>query len=414
MGKFAHRGRGKLETRSMPPKAGLLVVSALTTALLGGCVAQLPASQPPASQPPASQLTFDPVGPVSTLCGAPAVAQVAVATFSPRQPVITALATNTDQFSTPGIDPGASWRALSWTTSSYGRWPGLEPPKRWKGGFFTLGFASGDGLNWKQSDLQSNRKSWLVVPSHDCLVAYDVGSPSSPPLTSGDGLHWDQHGVVAGLGELPVGTMLDSVAAGPNGYVALLHSIREKLIAVSSDGSNWELQPGLGQSEEPYRLTVQYAAGRFIAIFQDSAGYLFVENSPDGRTWLPYFGRLAEKGFQLAETSGGLLLVIRENEGTTWWWSSDAEKWAEVSSPGALGGPTDPASSSPILADVRVYSDGQRAIAWSGDGRMWVSMDGRAWKALAGAIPNPQLTTFEGPLVFPRGIMVGDKYAAAS
>jgi hypothetical protein len=142
-----------------------------------------------------------------------------------------------------------------------------------------------------------------------------------------------------------------------------------------------------------------------------------VYTSTDGTSWHTAFQQGGQS--QLVRTTGGLLLVTPINvangdKGAEYSWSSDGVHWAEPTDLDPLARSITKDNMVYAVPTGRVYSDGERAVAWSDDGKMWVSDDARTWRPLGGAIPNPQLTKFDQPLVFPRGVMVGDQYGAAS
>jgi hypothetical protein len=287
----------------------------------------------------------------------------------------------------PGLTPSAAgpyrWTLVSSTgeMSTYGVGPVL---RRSDGSLLAIGMAqearvltSADGGKWTLQpadtgllQASANHLSLVtgVAESGGQLVAVgataldDISTGDARAWTSSDGLHWQAVPTAAGM----VDAEMESVTAGPNGFVAVgsdgfpggntqLPGARGAAVWVSSDGSTWTRAPN----------QASFAGAVMFGVARTSSGYV---------AW----GEIHYPGVG----SSAALPPI--------WTSSDGLHWDRASGIADAGGPGNPIASVVALGD-RLVAVGSRQLPAAADSIVvpaaWQSDDGGHSWTLA-ASPN--------------------------
>lgn len=247
--------------------------------------------------------------------------------------------------------------------------------------------------------------------------------------TSTDGTTWRDRGV-AGISS----DRVFSVVGTPLGALAYVADPRGTFhVLVSADGIGWHAATGC---EDTRFAAASYVNGRLVTLcsgtpLSDWDIPTVARWSSDGTTW--QLGAVPAKSQEFHSAMGRLVAgrngIVATGEPAAgseeWWLSSDGIHWAFDSGYGPVATTPPGGMDNSPAANGDLESDGLRmiAVSWGSnqgqpfdqrvalDGRIWTSWDGRSWSALAS---NGQPFWTHDAVVFPRGVLTGDSWGAAS
>ncbi len=342
-------------------------------------------------------------------------------------------------FTTPGV--AASWRQFSWSplASDSPLLSGLEIIP-WHGGFVAYGgLSSGqasdvwfsiDGLTWTPV-LEAPSLVVAAGPSGLVAIASDANSAQTV-WTSIDGSHWVDAGQPQGVATVTTlgGTSAGFVAAASGQAGTGKFASGQFGIAYSPDGIRWTpvtVAPGLQWDE--YGPAVQSGNGRFFIMgglpagaAQSQGAFRLVSSqqgtpvlwwSDDGRSWHRATGAIGFYGSRIDFGQDGMILHsgTRSIPGATAVsLSTDGGKtWQAESAFSPLGETVCGQGECSPGPDGDIASNGTLFVALKSDGHAWTSSNGKSWT------PIPWVSSTRSfPLtVWPRGVVVGDRYGAA-
>jgi hypothetical protein len=355
-------------------------------------------------------------------------------TTPPATPGVSGIA-----FTTPGV--AANWRGFSWSplASDSPLVSGLQVLP-WHGGFVAYGglssgqasdvWFSTDGLTWTPV---LEAPSLVVASGPSGLVAIASDASSAQTVwTSADGAHWINAGQPQGVGTVTTlgGTSAGFVAAVSSQAGTGKFASGQFGVSYSPDGVHWtpvDVEPNLVWDE--YGPLVQAGNGRFFLIgglpagaTQNQGAFRLLSSqqgtpvlwwSDDGRSWRRATGAIGYYGSRIDFGRDGMILhsATRSIPGATALsLSTDGGKtWQAESTFSPLGEAVCGQGECSPGPDGDIASNGAIFVAVKSDGHAWTSSNGKSWTP----IPWVSSTRSFPPTVWPRGVVVGDRYGAA-
>lgn len=223
---------------------------------------------------------------------------------------------------------------------------------------------STDGMNWVSQSSSLGNYGGSLAYGNGVYINIDPFSGKDGLIRSTDGVTWTRHNNV-----LPVEADWQSVAYGPQGFVALMGG-SHGYVATSPDGLSWSLVdvepsvPGGGWAN------IRYGGGRYVAVrgwFWDNNGPA-VMSSPDGVNWTGHPDTNSCTTSWIGYGAGRYLTTS---------WNCNKPIISTNGSNWALGGYT---GTEPNFNNI-VYADGAGFVG-IGQGNIYHSVDGLAWTSI--------------------------------
>ena len=421
----------------------------------------MPAATPPTLATPSPTVethTPDPSAPADSPVTTPSPSPTA----SPAPAVVESAA-----FTAPVAPKAtATWSGITWRKLKANDPLGtVRSVVRWRGGFVAIGaviatgltsrtpgWVSTDGVAWKPLASTVFGPATLVIgvvetktglaaltlqggtnQCGDRGATLDCWQPALPlqTWTSPDGSNWTAH--PGPTIDLPVecdscGVALPLFRSGTPGVLVVNRSHGTErdlaLAAFSADGIDWTNLPAKAFPKAFAFGDVEAFRSGFIAVGDNGGeiGRAMALWSTDGRHWQPSFlptaGLPKESGSTAHLINVGPRGVVVEGgtnnsaPGTTYWWTSTSgTAWRRFSGYPPLGVWNGDGEGSGLVPNGTLLGDGDRLIAYRGDGKLvaWASTNGRSWRSLAISRTRPPATgewTGLQPILLPIGLIL--------
>ena len=242
-------------------------------------------------------------------------------------------------------------------------------------------WTSADGRTWHEAAPLPVEQTYYAV-SHTAVAGgpgwivggWRVGDDPNDALpaawTTVDGSSWTEATI-----ELPTGSSIGgsvaglAVNAGTDVAVGLLRSDTSRTAAVwtSTDGKNWKPAPADGSFSGALMNSIAAGGPGFVAVGRDASGAA-VWTSPDGSSWKEDAAGPGFAGAQMTSIAahGGRLTAVGYDGNTALiWTSTDGMTWSQASPASDMAGAQAVGVAMGVSTDVTVGTTSNAAKVWT-------------------------------------------------